>query len=47
VDELRNIKIEEVEPDLFELPEGYQTIESQLSDMNQDPARTFGKTSNQ
>ncbi len=47
VDELRNIQIEEVEPDLFAIPEGYKTVESQLSDLNKDPARTFGATINQ
>jgi hypothetical protein len=47
VDELRNIKIEEVAPDLFAIPEGYKTVESQLSDFNKDPARTFGAANNQ
>jgi hypothetical protein len=46
VDELRNIQVEDVEPNLFAIPEGYKTVESQLSDLNQDPARTFGKADN-
>jgi hypothetical protein len=47
VDELRNIRIEAVEPDLFAIPEGYKSVETQLSDLNKDPARTFGASSNQ
>jgi hypothetical protein len=47
IDELRNIKIEDIEPDLFAIPEGYKTVESQLSDLNKDPARTFGTAINQ
>jgi hypothetical protein len=47
VDELQNIKITELEPDLFEIPEGYKTVESQLSDLNKDPARIFGRANNQ
>jgi hypothetical protein len=46
VDELRNIQVVDVEPNLFAIPEGYKTVEAQLSDFNQDPARTFGKADN-
>jgi hypothetical protein len=46
VDELRNIRIEQVPPELFAIPEGYKTVESQLTDFNQDPARTFGTATN-
>jgi hypothetical protein len=42
IDELRNIKVENIDPKLFAIPEGYKSVESQLSDLNKDPVKTFG-----
>lgn len=44
IDELRNIKIETVKPEMFAVPEGFKTIDSQLSDLNSKPGITFGTT---
>lgn len=43
IDELRNIKVEDVDPQLFAIPEGYKSVESQLTDWNTDPAMPFGR----
>ena len=42
IDELRNIKVENIDPELFAIPEGYKSVESQLTDLNKDPVKTFG-----
>ncbi|MBT8127222.1 MAG: hypothetical protein HKP12_04545 [Gammaproteobacteria bacterium] len=34
IDELRNIKVEDVSSNLFAIPEGYKSVESQLTDSN-------------
>jgi hypothetical protein len=34
IDELRNIKIEDVSSNLFTIPEGYKSVETQLTDSN-------------
>jgi hypothetical protein len=44
IDELRNIKVEDISPLLFAIPEGYKSVESQLSDLNGKPDFTFGTT---
>jgi hypothetical protein len=44
IDELRNIKLETIEPQMFAIPEGYNTVESQLTDLNTKSAITFGTT---
>ncbi|MGB5277310.1 MAG: hypothetical protein WBP02_09085 [Gammaproteobacteria bacterium] len=44
IDELRNIKVEDVSPVLFAIPEGYKSVESQLSDLNEKPDFSFGTT---
>ena len=46
IDELRNIKIENIKPEMFAIPEGYKTVESQLTDLNTKPAIIFGTTDN-
>ncbi len=46
IDELRNIKIETIKAEMFAVPEGYKTIESQLSDLDSKPGITFGTTNN-
>lgn len=42
IDELRNIKVENIDPKLFAIPEDYKSVESQLSDLNKDPGKAFG-----
>ena len=42
VDELRNIKIETINAEMFAIPEGYKTVDSQLTDLNTDTSITFG-----
>ena len=42
IDELRNIKVENIDPELFAIPEGYKSVESQLTDLNNEPVKTFG-----
>lgn len=44
VDELRNIEIEIIKAEMFEIPEGYKTVDSQLTDLNAETAITFGTT---
>ncbi len=44
IDELRNIKIENINAELFKVPEGYKTVESQLTDLNTKTSITFGTT---
>ena len=46
IDELRNIRIEEISPELFAIPDGYTTVESQLSDLDAESAVGFGITDN-
>jgi hypothetical protein len=42
IDELRNIRVEDVNPGLFAIPEGYKSVESQLTDLNNESVNTFG-----
>ena len=42
IDELRNIRIETINPEMFAVPEGYKTVESQLTDLNTRSTMTFG-----
>jgi len=44
IDELRNIKIETINPEMFAIPEGYKTVDSQLTDLNTETSITFGTT---
>ncbi len=44
IDELRNIKIEQIKAEMFAVPEGYKTVESQLTDLNTETTITFGTT---
>jgi len=42
IDELRNIRVEDVNPGLFAIPEGYKSVESQLTDLNNESGKPFG-----
>ena len=42
IDELRNIKLETVSAEMFAIPEGYRTVDSQLTDVNTETSITFG-----
>jgi len=44
IDELRNIKIENINAELFMVPEGYKTVESQLTDLSTKTSIIFGTT---
>lgn len=44
IDELRNIKVEAVKPEMFAIPKDYNTIESQLTGLNSKSVITFGTT---
>ena len=46
IDELRNIKVEEIDPKLFAIPEDYQSVESQLSNLNAAPGLSFDSADN-
>jgi len=46
MDELRNIKLEKINPELFAIPEGYKSVESELTDLNTESAFTFGAADN-
>lgn len=46
IDELRNIRLEKISPELFAVPEGYKSVESELTDLNTEPAFTFGTADN-
>lgn len=46
IDELRNIKLENISPEMFAVPEGYKSVESQLTDLNTEPTFTFGTANN-
>lgn len=42
IDELRNIQVENVDPTLFAIPEGYRPIASSFTDLNTHPSLSFG-----
>jgi hypothetical protein len=42
IDELRNIRLETVSAEMFAVPEGYRTVDSQLTDVNTETSITFG-----
>jgi hypothetical protein len=44
MDELRNIRVETIKAEMFAVPEGYRTVDSQLSDVNTETDITFGTT---
>ncbi len=44
IDELRNIKLETINAEMFAIPQGYRTVDSQLTDMNTETSITFGTT---
>jgi hypothetical protein len=44
IDELRNIKLETVKAEMFAIPEGYRTVDSELTDLNTETSITFGTT---
>ncbi len=44
IDELRNIKIETINAEMFAIPEGYRTVDSQLTDLDTETGITFGTT---
>lgn len=44
IDELRNIKVETIKAEMFAIPEGYRTVDSQLTDVNTETSITFGTT---
>ena len=44
IDELRNIKVEPINPELFAVPQGYKSVEDQLTDLNAEPAIRPGTT---
>jgi hypothetical protein len=46
IDELRNIMVGQVESALFTIPEGYKTVDAQLTDLDSKPAIIFGTTNN-
>ena len=46
IDELRNIKVEQIESALFAIPGGYRTVDAQLTDLNSQPAMIFGTANN-
>ena len=46
IDELRNIKVGPIESALFAIPEGYRTVDAQLTDLISKPAMIFGMTKN-
>lgn len=45
IDELRNIKIEQLNAAMFTVPDGYKSVESQLTDLNSETAIKFGAIS--
>lgn len=42
IDELLNIKVEQINADMFAVPKGYNSVESQHADMNTDTSVTLG-----
>ncbi len=42
IDELRNIKIEKIKPEMFAIPEGYKAVNSQLTDLNTETTNALG-----
>ena len=44
IDELRNIKLETIKAEMFAIPEGYRTVDSQLTDVSTETGITFGAT---
>ena len=42
IDELRNIRIETIQAEMFAIPDGYKTVDSQLTDLNTETGNTFG-----
>lgn len=42
IDELRNIKLATIKTEMFAIPEGYRTVDSQLTDVNTEAGITFG-----
>jgi hypothetical protein len=42
IDELRNIRLETASAEMFAIPEGYRTVDSQLTDVNTETSITFG-----
>jgi hypothetical protein len=44
IDELRNIKVETVNAEMFAIPDGYRTVDSELTDLNTETSITFGTT---
>ncbi len=46
VDELRTSKLEKIQPELFALPGGNRTVESQLTDLSSESENIFGTTDN-
>jgi len=42
IDELRNIKLATIKAEMFAIPEGYRTVDSQLTDVNTETGITFG-----
>lgn len=47
IDELRNIRVEHIKPEMFAIPEGYKSFESQLTELNPESAMTFGTADQQ
>jgi hypothetical protein len=47
IDELRNIKVENIEPEMFAIPEGYESIESELTELSPESVMTFGTADQQ
>ena len=43
IDELRNIKVEPIHADLFAIPEGYKTVDSQLTEFKTEQSVSSGK----
>ena len=44
LDELRNIKPDAISPEMFAIPDGYRTVESQLTVLDSKSAFAFGTT---
>lgn len=47
VDELRNIKVETIKPEMFAIPEDYKSVESQLTGLDPESAMTSGTADQQ